>query len=103
MNTPSPKAVVKLMIQNNLAIELVFVHPSKAPTNNLESIITSNMVSEFKAVTSESLEELLNEGAHGAVGKYLLFIPVLASQRYLTLFDTLNINNTNTKIKTTYH
>jgi hypothetical protein len=65
-----------------LAIELVFVHPSKATTSFSDSIITSNMISEFKSATSESLEELLNEGARGAVGKYLLFIPVLASQRY---------------------
>eukprot|EP00026_Physarum_polycephalum_P002423 Phypoly_transcript_02429.p1 GENE.Phypoly_transcript_02429~~Phypoly_transcript_02429.p1 ORF type:complete len:844 (+),score=95.77 Phypoly_transcript_02429:69-2600(+) len=69
-----------LAAKNDLAIEIVFVHPPSASSSTLDHIITSNMVSEFKSVTSDSLEELLNEGAQGAVGKYLLFIPVLVSQ-----------------------
>jgi glycosyltransferase involved in cell wall biosynthesis len=68
-----------LAAKSKLVIEMVFVHPSKVSTIP-ETIITTNTVSEFKSAVSDSVEELLNEGARGAFGKYLLFIPVLASK-----------------------
>lgn len=56
------------------------MHPSQTSSES-SFVLTSNVVSEFKTISSNSLETMLNEGARGAKGKYLLFIPILPSKK----------------------